>query len=211
MRQRLLVHDYSGHPFQPQLSRRLAARGHEVLHVHSESVLIPQGALVTGPGDPSGLRFSGIRLPAVIDKQAYVRRYFQERAYGALLAKKIREFRPDVVISSSTPLDAQASALRATQSVGAKFAFWLQDIQGIAIERLLGPRFHGAGRMVGRFYTRMEKKLLCASDAVIAITADFSSTHSTLPPHSASHFAAVFGPTPSSPGMLSDVSPTSAR
>ena len=30
-------------------------------------------------------------------------------------------------------------------------------------------------------------------------------------PHSPSHFAAVFGPTFGTPGMLSEVSPTSAR
>ena len=43
---RILVHDYAGHPFQVQLSRELAARGHSVLHVHSASVQTPQGALV---------------------------------------------------------------------------------------------------------------------------------------------------------------------
>ncbi len=29
---RILVHDYSGHPFQAQLSRELARRGHDVVH-----------------------------------------------------------------------------------------------------------------------------------------------------------------------------------
>jgi glycosyltransferase involved in cell wall biosynthesis len=174
MRQRILIHDYSGHPFQPQLSRRLAARGHEVLHAYSRSVLIPQGRLAAAHDDPRTLQFSGLALPRVIDKQAYVQRYFQERAYGRLLADKIREFRPDVVCSSSTPLDAQASAIGATRSVGGKFVFWLQDMQGIAIEKLLGARFNGFGSMVGRYYTRLEQRLLRGSDAVVAITEDFS-------------------------------------
>jgi colanic acid biosynthesis glycosyl transferase WcaI len=172
--QRILVHDYSGHPFQPQLSRRLSARGHEVLHVYSQSVLIPQGALTKSEKDPKALHFAGIRLPAVIDKQAYFQRFFQERAYGQLLDNEIRKFRPDVVISSSTPLDAQASAIKAARAVAARFVFWLQDLQGIAIEKLLGARYNGAGRMVGRYYTGKEKRLLCSSDAVIAITEDFA-------------------------------------
>lgn len=176
MRQRILIHDYSGHPFQPQLSRRLASRGHEVLHAYSRSVQIPQGRLATTETDPWTLHFTGITLPAVIDKQAYVERYFQERAYGKLLADTIREFRPDVVCSSSTPLDAQAAAIRATHSVGGKFVFWLQDLQGIAIERLLGARLNGFGRMIGRHYTRMEQRLLRGSDAVVSITEDFSGT-----------------------------------
>ena len=173
---RILVHDYPGHPFQAQLSRKLASRGHEVLHVYSQSVLIPQGAVRRSESDPATLGFSGIRLSSVIDKQAYVQRYFQERAYAKLLEKEIRRFQPEIVLSSSTPLDAQAAALRAARLVGAGFVFWLQDLQGIAIERLLGARFNGMGRMVGRYYTGMEKRLLRASDAVIAITEDFSRT-----------------------------------
>jgi glycosyltransferase involved in cell wall biosynthesis len=173
---RILVHDYSGHAFQPQLSRRLASRGHEVQHVYSQSVLIPQGAIAKAVGDPASLSFSGISLQGVIDKQAFVQRYFQERAYGRLLDAKIRKFRPDIVLSSSTPLDAQAAALRATHAVGGRFVFWLQDLQGIAIKALLGARFNGAGRMVGRYYTGMEKRLLRSSDAVIAIAEEFAPT-----------------------------------
>ncbi len=176
MPQRILVHDYSGHPFQPQLSRRLAARGHEVLHVFSQSVQIPQGALAPTAADPNTLRFAGLRLPAVVNKQAYVQRLFQERDYGRLLEAGIAEFRPDVVISSSTPLDAQHAALKATRAVGGKFVFWLQDVQGVAIERLLGTKFAGMGRFIGKYYTALERRLLRQSDAVVSITEDFNPT-----------------------------------
>jgi glycosyltransferase involved in cell wall biosynthesis len=176
MRRRILVHDYSGHPFQAQLSRKLAARGHDVLHVHSESFLTPKGALTVTEHDPRTLRFSSIRLDAVIDKQSYVKRYFSEREYGRRLARLIRAEKPDVVISANTPLDAQRAAFRATRAASGRFVFWLQDIQGIAIERLLGERFNGAGKMVGRHYTRMEQKLLRAADAVVAISQDFANT-----------------------------------
>lgn len=176
MPQRILVHDYSGHPFQPQLSRRLAARGHEVLHVFSQSVQIPQGALSRNAADPLTLGFAGIRLPAMVNKQAYVQRFFQERAYGRLLEAQIAALRPNVVISSSTPLDAQQAAMNATKAVGGKFVFWLQDVQGVAIERLLGPKFGGMGRFIGQYYTALEKRLLRQSDAVVSITEDFDTT-----------------------------------
>jgi colanic acid biosynthesis glycosyl transferase WcaI len=174
--QKILVHDYSGHPFQPQLSRRLALRGHAVVHAYSQSVLIPQGALSRSRADASTLEFRGLALSSPIDKEAYVQRYFQERVYGKLLARMIRETKPDVVISSSTPLDAQGAAFSAAKSVGAKFVFWLQDIQAIAIEKLLGAKLNGAGRLVGRYYTAMEKSLLRRSDAVVSISEDFSGT-----------------------------------
>lgn len=176
MPQRILVHDYAGHPFQPQLSRRLAARGNDVLHVYSQSLRGPQGALKIEAGDPTSLHFSGIKLPGVLDKQAYVHRFFHERAYGKLLAAHIAAFSPDVVISSSAPLDAQRHAMRATRATDAKFVFWLQDVHGIAIENLLGRRFAGMGRFIARHYTELEKRLLRTSDAVVSITEDFNST-----------------------------------
>ena len=41
---RILVHDFSGHPFQMQLSRELARRGHDVLHVDCASYSRPEKA-----------------------------------------------------------------------------------------------------------------------------------------------------------------------
>ena len=48
-RLRIAVHDYSGHPFQVQLSRALAERGHEVLHLYSTRFQTPRGPLAGGP------------------------------------------------------------------------------------------------------------------------------------------------------------------
>jgi glycosyltransferase involved in cell wall biosynthesis len=171
---RILLHDYSGHAFAAQLSRQLASRKHEVLHLYSLSVLTPQGAIGKLESDSATLEFFGIQLAQVIEKQAFLRRYFQERLYGRLLREKILAFRPDLVISGNTPLDAQAFALGAARSVGAGFIFWLQDVQGIAIERLLSARLGLAGQLVGKYYKSMEQRLLRRSDAVVVISEDFA-------------------------------------
>jgi len=42
---KIVVHDYSGHPFQVELSRELARRGHTVHHCYSDSISTWQGAL----------------------------------------------------------------------------------------------------------------------------------------------------------------------
>ena len=49
---RILLNDFSGHPFPVQLSRELAHRGHTVLHTWCASFLTPHGALGKMPGDP---------------------------------------------------------------------------------------------------------------------------------------------------------------
>jgi glycosyltransferase involved in cell wall biosynthesis len=174
MSNRVAVHDYPGHAFPAQLSRRLASRKRDVLHLSTTSVLTPRGAIAKPDSDPPSLRFSQIDLGGVIEKQAFVRRYFQEKKYGRILRKHILDYRPDLVISATTPLDAQAQALDAARTRGAAFVFWLQDIQGIAIERLLGARLGLAGRLIGRYYRRMEQRLLRASDAVVTISEDFT-------------------------------------
>ena len=46
---RVVVHDYVGHPFQVQLSRELARRGMDVLHLHC-------GSFRTGKGDVDDAR-----------------------------------------------------------------------------------------------------------------------------------------------------------
>lgn len=42
---RILVHDFAGHPFQIDLSRALARRGHVVRHVYCESYTSGKGDL----------------------------------------------------------------------------------------------------------------------------------------------------------------------
>ena len=170
---RVLIHDYPGHAFPAQLARKLARRNYDVLHLSSSSVLTPRGAISSPDSDPPSLRFSEIDLGQVIKKQAFVRRYFKEKRYGRLLGERILDFRPDLIISATTPLDAQAAALDAARKIGARFVFWLQDIQGIAIERLLGARLGLLGRLIGKYYTAMEQRLLRSSDAVVAISEDF--------------------------------------
>ena len=171
---RILLHDYSGHAFPAQLSRQLARRSFEVLHLSSASVLTPQGAIAKTSADAPSLEFGSIQLGQVIQKRDFVRRYFQEKAYGRLLAQQILNFRPDLVLSGNAPLDVQAAALKAARSTGAAFVFWLQDVQGIAIERLLSQRLGLPGRLVGKYYKAMEQRLLRSSDAVVGISEDFA-------------------------------------
>ena len=173
---RILVHDYAGHPFQVQLSRELAVRGHTVLHVHSASVQTPQGALARCVDETDRFGVQAITLSATIEKAAYFRRYWQERRYGAHLARVVRDFRPAVVISANTPLEAQARALRAARHADARFVFWLQDIQSVGFERTLQTRLGLAGALAARRFGGLERRLLRASDRVVAISEDFLAT-----------------------------------
>ena len=49
---KILVHDYAGHPFQVQLSRELASRGHTVRHAYAGGLQTPRGELQKRESDP---------------------------------------------------------------------------------------------------------------------------------------------------------------
>lgn len=171
---RILVHDFGAYSFAAQLSRALARRGHLVRHAYCGSLqTTPRGAMTPRPDDPDTLTFEAISLPEPLEKYRFVTRWRQEHAYGRLAAEAVGRFQPDVVLSANTPLDAQRRLMRRCQRREVRFVFWLQDLIGVAAQRLLRGRFLGVGTLVGHYYARLERRLLRASDAVVGITDDF--------------------------------------
>lgn len=170
---RILVHDYPGHPFQPQLSRYLARQGHDVLHVFFADFQAPHGALARRPDDPPALGIRPIRLGKPFEKYNFARRVFQEIAYGRRLVEVIRDWKPDVALAGNAPLDIQALSFRHCRRAGIPFVYWHQDIYSIAIDRILRRKLPVLGAVIGARYIALEKRLLRDSDHVVTITEDF--------------------------------------
>jgi glycosyltransferase involved in cell wall biosynthesis len=173
---RILVHDYSGHPFQVQLSRELARRGHQVWHVASADFQTPKARLESDADLGDRLVIRNVSLGKVFPKDLFVQRRWQELEFGKRVGREILAVRPDVVLSSNAPLDTQRCIVEASRAVGARFVFWVQDLYGDAIDKILTRKFGLGGRYVGAYYKHLEHKLLQASDAVIIISDDFRST-----------------------------------
>lgn len=170
---RIVVHDYTGHPFQIQLSRELARRGHHVMHAFSADFQTPKGDLAPRPDDPGTLVIAPIELGRAFAKYSYVKRRFQELHYGRAAVRTFAPYRPDVVISSNTPTEAQALIQRHARQDGAAFVFWMQDVYSVAVERLLAKRSRLLGHAVGWHYRRIEKSSVKASEATVVISPDF--------------------------------------
>lgn len=168
---RVVVHDYVGHPFQVQLSRELARRGMDVLHLHCGSFRTGKGA-VDDADDPR-LRIEGIALSREFAKYSPWTRLRQEREYGLKASARIREFRPDVVLSANTPLFAQKRLQSETRRLGSRFVFWQQDLLGIGVRRVLERRYGRLGAAIGNRFIALERSLLMASDAVTVISDGF--------------------------------------
>ena len=170
---RILVHDYSGHPFQVQLSRQLARLGHEVLHLHCPSFTTGKGALDRSHDDPPSFSVSGVDLGAVFEKYSLTRRYGQERRYGRMLIARAAAFRPDVVLSSNTPLFTQQRFIAWCRRAGVPFVFWQQDIYSVAMSAIARGRAPLIGAAAGSVFRRIERRMLRESAAVVSISEDF--------------------------------------
>lgn len=170
---KILIHDYSGHPFQVELSRELARRGYHVVHAFSCTFQTPQGNLEKSQEDPETFEVLGVMHRGVFEKDSFFKRRKQEIQYGKDLALHIRSWKPDIVISSNAPLDAQLFIQRAAIEIDAQFIFWLQDIYSEAIEWVLKKKIPWFGWVVGRIYRQIEAGLLRRSDRVVAIAEQF--------------------------------------
>jgi glycosyltransferase involved in cell wall biosynthesis len=170
---RVVVHDYVGHPFQAQLARGLAGRGHEVFHLHCASFVTGKGHLWRMPGDPPGLEFGVVTLEAEFAKYDVPRRLAQEVRSGRDLGRLVAGFQPDVVLSANAPLVVQARLQRWCRRNRVRFVFWQQDVISAAAQRVLGHRSRLLGAAGERAVAVLERRLLRASDAVVVISEDF--------------------------------------
>lgn len=172
---KILVHDYAGHPFQVQLSRELASRGHTVRHAYAGGLQTPRGELAKKPDDPEG--FDSFEVPMNADyakfKYSFTKRRAMEIEYGKNAAKMIKGWEPELIISANTPTESQTGILAASQGLEAKFIYWCQDFYSIAVDKLVRKKIPILGALVGNYYKGLDRKHFQASDHVVAITSDF--------------------------------------
>jgi glycosyltransferase involved in cell wall biosynthesis len=167
----VVVHDFSGHPFQVQLARSLARRGLDVTHVYCSSFSTPHGAV--GDSDGSGFRSVGVELHRKFSKYSAVRRAVQELEYGWRFVRLMRATSPDVVISANAPL-ISALVLQVGLLVRRiPVVFWQQDIYSLALSQHFERRGGLFNRMVARSFVTIEKWLLRTSSRVVVISEDF--------------------------------------
>jgi len=166
----ILIHDYAGHPFQFDLSRELAKRGHKVTHVYTSSSGGPKSSFDYDEKFP--LDVINLEVPP-IKKSNFVVRFFQERNYGERLVDLVNEKNPSIVISANTPLSAQNILHKWCKKHSVPFIFWLQDINSIATDKILKKKFGIFAKPISYYFISMEKNILNDSEHTIAITDDF--------------------------------------
>jgi len=170
---RIVVYDNSGHPFQVELSRFLAKNGYEVLHIYSASFQTPKGTLMILPDDPKCFNVKGLKLRSEFKKYSFYKRWKQEKEFGKLVIEELDKFLPDIIITSNVPLDTLKYISNYCKFNNIPLIFWVQDIYGIAIKKILSKRLGLLGVLIGNYYIRLEKKILNKSSYIILIASEF--------------------------------------
>lgn len=169
----ILIHDYAGHPFQVELSRELASRGHSVTHVYFAGDAGPKGQMHRIDGDADEFAFLPLGGDIPYSKTNFLKRRTGDVNYGRALADHIRNSRPDVVISGNTPTESQELVVAACRACDVPFIYWCQDFYSIAASRLLEKKMPGFGHLVGAYYRFLERRQMKFARAVLHITESF--------------------------------------
>jgi glycosyltransferase involved in cell wall biosynthesis len=174
------VHDFSGHPFQAELSRELAGRGLTVEHAFSTQYTSGKGVLEHRPGDPETLTFQAIETPSRFEKYSLVRRLAFERSFAAAWIDQLTRKRPDLVIACNVPLFALHRFSRFARRTGLPYVLWHQDVFSLALSEELDRRLWQVPllhrpivRTGSRVVTRLEREIVAGARRVVAIDRAF--------------------------------------
>lgn len=170
---RILVQDYGGYPFPLELSRELAARGHEIVHLHFADLQRVKAGAMAGSFVDGNLTVVGLSLGEPFQKYNLFRRRQQELCYAELAQDEIRTRGPQVVLSAGAPLEVQTRLESAARAAGARFYFWMQDVNSSAVQKLLPKRVPVLGHLYGWYQEYLERRLAKNSSGLVFITKDF--------------------------------------
>jgi colanic acid biosynthesis glycosyl transferase WcaI len=170
---RIVVHDYSGHPGQAQLSRALARRGFDVTHQHCPSYATGKGSLQWEPGDPTTLSFEPCAMEGAFAKYSVFTRIRQELSYGRRASRAITAKDPAVAVISNVPLLAHSVLARRLARRGVAMVFWHQDIYSEAIGAAARRRLPVVGSLIARLAEHLERTIARRSAAIVAISPTF--------------------------------------
>jgi glycosyltransferase involved in cell wall biosynthesis len=149
--------------------------GQTVQHVYfADNSSTPKGYTEARPDDPPGLTIESLHIRRRFSKHSLLTRRQADIEYGHVVASRVEEFNPDVVISGNMPLDAQQILQKAARREGARFVFWLQDIYSVAARFVLRKKAKLLADVGGAYFERLEKKLLKQSDEIICIAPAFA-------------------------------------
>lgn len=172
---RILVHDYSGHPFQVELSRELDRRGHVVTHSYCPGWVSGKGHLVAEPGET--LRFGPVGPTEPIQKDRFAKRVLVEAGVGWQLLRQVRRTRSDVAMLSNAQIPTLVVFALGMALLRRPWVLWHQDVYAVAVKSFAGDKLGRAFRLVATLFTVAERWVSRKASAIVVIAPSFVPVH----------------------------------
>jgi colanic acid biosynthesis glycosyl transferase WcaI len=172
---RILVHDHSGHPFQAELSRELARRGHTVTHSYVSGYVSGKGRLTAAPGEQ--ITFEGIGGDKPIDNQRFAERLWRELVRGFQLAAEVRRVRPEAVLLSNVQIPTLVVFAFLMLLLRKPWMLWHQDVYAVAVRSFAGEKLGRGFRLVAAIFEVAERWCARRAAAIVVIAPSFVPVH----------------------------------
>jgi glycosyltransferase involved in cell wall biosynthesis len=167
----VVLHEMGTYTHRQELAKALSSRGHKVAYLYCPSSRTPsRSSMCFTSGDK--VTVVPINLGSEFAKWQLLKRFLQERAYGARVSSVIASLRPDLVISGNTPIEIQAAIQKMCRRSGTPFLFWLEDAYSIGVKSVLS-KIPLIGALIAARYALLERKVARQSDGIVAIADDF--------------------------------------
>jgi putative colanic acid biosynthesis glycosyltransferase WcaI len=167
----IVLHEMGTYTHRQELAKALSSRGHEIAYLYCPSAGTPsRSSMCFTPGD--GVTVVPIELGSEFAKWQLLKRFLQERSYGARVASAIASLRPGLVISGNTPIEIQAAIQNVCRRSEVPFLFWLEDVYSIGVKSVLS-RMPLIGDLIAARYALLERTVAQQSDGIVAISDDF--------------------------------------
>jgi colanic acid biosynthesis glycosyl transferase WcaI len=169
---KIVIHDYAGHPFPLTLSKQLSLNN-QVYHLYFGNDYGPKADFDMSTSKNLSIESIGDNIK--YSKSNFITRFFKDFKYGALVAKRINEIKPNIVISGQCPTFAQQSILNSSKKNNSKFIIWIQDFYSIAAHYILMRKFGYLAFIISFLFKYFEKKQVILADHLIIISKEFLS------------------------------------
>ncbi|MDT0202586.1 glycosyltransferase family 4 protein [Nocardioides sp. AE5] len=182
---RILLHDYSGHPFQVELSRELARRGHRVTHSYCPAWPSGKGHLVAEPGET--LVFDPVGPTEAIDKSRFVRRLWLDLVVGWELLRQVRRTKADVAMLSNAQVPTLVVFALGMVLLRRPWVLWHQDVYAVALRSFagggkLGRKFAvvaAAFEIAEKWTSRRAAAIVAIAEAMVGVHEQWGTAHKT--------------------------------
>lgn len=164
------VHDFAGHPFQAELSRRLAEAGHVVQHTYALEYQSGKGNFA----DDTNVTYRAISAGRPLEKYSFGKRAVYESRFAASLIRDMQAQEIDVAILSNVPLVVLSAVSRYLRRTGIPWILWHQDIYSAGMGSELDRRLPSAiATPLKAALRRSERASAMRAAAVVAIGSGF--------------------------------------